>query len=313
MASGFKLADPREYRRGVILGLTLAEVLVLLVFLLLLSSSALLAHREDALRLAEVKLSRYETALASFVKHEKSVGSTLNTDELVSRLERANDYDRMEHDLNAAKSALAEVRKAAEKSAIELGELRSQMASISGDQKALAAKAAEGDAMAALLDRATPPGGSPAEKLRRVLEQFARQAMADENLAGQNAQMRAELARVKGNGGSGLPYCWTTPDGQPIYMLRIELRDDGVIAHELNPRPRPGDTAWALLDAVPREELMEITRLLDASAPLQTEATSQKCRYAVRVTDGTSRTNKPGYKSLMGKLWGRFMVREVGG
>ena len=42
MATGFRLSAPHNYRRGVVLGLTLPEVLVLLTFLLLLAMSALL-------------------------------------------------------------------------------------------------------------------------------------------------------------------------------------------------------------------------------------------------------------------------------
>jgi hypothetical protein len=258
MASGFRMADPREYRRGVILGLTLAEVLILLVFLLLLSSSALLAHRDDEIRIAEAKLARYETALAPFTRDAKANGADLDTNALISRLERASDYERMARDLEATSSALAAARTAAVKSDHELAELQKRLDGLTVEQKALTAKAADDDAMVALLERTSAHGDTPAEKLRHVLEQAAWQASLDGNLTGQNTQMRAELSRLKGNGGSGLPYCWTTVDGHPIYMLRIELRDDGVIAHELNARPKPDDPAWGMLEAVPREELMPV-------------------------------------------------------
>jgi hypothetical protein len=313
MASGFRMADPREYRRGVILGLTLAEVLILLVFLLLLSSSALLAHRDDEIRLAEVKLARYETALVPFTRDAKANGADLDTNALISRLERVSDYERMARELEATNSALTAARTAAVKSEHELGEMRKRMDTITIEQKTLTAKAADDDAMAALLERASANGDTPAEKLRHVLDQAARQASVDGNLTGQNAQMRVELSRLKGNGGSGLPHCWTTVDGHPIYMLRIELRDDGVIAHELSPRPKPDDHAWGMLEAVPREELMPVARLLSGSAPLQAAAASERCRYAVLVSDGTGKTNKLGYKSLMGRLWSAFVLREGSG
>ncbi len=46
-------------------------------------------------------------------------------------------------------------------------------------------------------------------------------------------------------------------------------------------------------------------------APLDRDAVAKKCRYAVEAFDGTGRTNKIGYKLLMGRLWSVFMVREI--
>jgi hypothetical protein len=42
--------DPREYRRGMVLGLTLAETLLLLLFLLLMAAAAMLWRAEEAVR-----------------------------------------------------------------------------------------------------------------------------------------------------------------------------------------------------------------------------------------------------------------------
>jgi hypothetical protein len=82
------------------------------------------------------------------------------------------------------------------------------------------------------------------------------------------------MARLKDNGGSGLPYCWTTPEGRPIYVLRIELRDDGVVVRDIDPRARPDDHARELLDSVPRNETISISALLSAVSPLQMQAVS---------------------------------------
>jgi hypothetical protein len=90
------------------------------------------------------------------------------------------------------------------------------------------------------------------------------------------------------------------------------LSDDGVVVRDIDPRPRPDDHTWELLDPVPRNETISISALLAAASPLQAQAKAARCRYAVQAFDGTARTNKPGYKSLMGHLWSVFMVHEVG-
>ena len=165
--------------------------------------------------------------------------------------------------------------------------------------------------MSAMLENAAGTSGSAPERLQNLLDRAAKQASADLDLTGQNAQMRQELARLKGNGGSGLPYCWTTPEGHPIYILRINLFDEGVIVRDVEPRPRPDDPMWQLLGNVPRETTIPVTTLLSAAAPLRAQASAAKCRYGVLAVDDTARTNKPGYKSLMGQLWSAFMVHEV--
>ena len=47
------LRQDKSYRRGLVLGLTMAEVMILLIFLLLMALAAALANREDRLQLFE--------------------------------------------------------------------------------------------------------------------------------------------------------------------------------------------------------------------------------------------------------------------
>lgn len=312
MASGFRLADPREYRRGVILGLTLAEILILLVFLLLLSSGALLVRRNREIDGLQAKLVSVESQMAPAIDELRKRGVAVrNLDDLASRLERLSADDRVRKELADTQSALAEARAAAAKSAHDAEELRARIERMPQDKREMADKVAQADAMASLLAQAGARGGSAPEKLQGVLGQASRLEKENKNLTGQNEQMRREIARVKGNGGSGMPYCWTTLDGHPEYMLRVDLHDEDVVVSDVSPRPRPDDTVWRTLDGVPRNEAISIGTLISNVAQLQRDAADKKCRYAVEAFDGTSRTNKPGYKYLMGRLWSVFMVKEI--
>lgn len=132
-------------------------------------------------------------------------------------------------------------------------------------------------------------------------------------LGGQNAQMRGEIQRIHGNAGSGLPYCWTAPDGKPITLLRITLRDSGVIAQDPAPRPKAEDTLWSKLVALPRDQLLPMEIFLTQVGAAIEKSNSDRCRHALEVIDGTGPSNKRGYKGLMNQLWGNFLLREVGG
>ena len=114
------------------------------------------------------------------------------------------------------------------------------------------------------------------ERVSRLLAETSSTKAINTDLTGQNAQMRNELARLNGNNGSGLPYCWTTPDGQPVYMLRVMLRDAGVIANDIQPRSRPDDTAWQLLEPLNRGQLLPIATFMLQTAQLQAKANAEK-------------------------------------
>jgi hypothetical protein len=309
VATGFRLADPTEYRRGVILGLTLAEVLMLLVFLLLLSSSAIMARRAKETAALRASFSKYNSLLAPILERAASSGIDVkDTDELVSLIVRGQQAEALKQELDRRTSELAAARSAAERAARERDDIKSRMSQ--GDRE-LIAKASEDDALRAMLKRVPAAGADAPESLRQILDQSAKTTAADLNLTGQNAQMRNELARMKGNGGSGLPYCWTTIDGHPIYMLRVVLHDSDIVIQDLEPRARPEDDAWKMLSGVPRGTPIQMSDFLSATGALQSAAASAKCRYAVIAFDGTAPTNKRGYKFLMGRLWSAFMVHEV--
>ena len=310
MATGFKLADPREYRRGVVLGLTLAEVVVLLVFLLLLAMSALLLRRDREQAALTDKLGRYAVLLQPITEALDSRGIVVeDTDQLASLIERGSAVDGLRSQLDEAGRKLEAARAASERQESELSRLREATREMARMSKAVAEHAA----LAAILEsvEGQQPQSLP-EKLAGLVQKATIVEAATSSLTGQNAQMRAELARLKGNGGSGQPYCWALPDGRAQYMLKVEMQDSGVIVRDLEPRARPEDPAWPLLDGVSRGRLMPMSEFIAHTSPLQARSNAERCRYAIQAVDGTGITNKPGYKQSIGRLWSVFMVREVG-
>ncbi|MCS6879265.1 MAG: hypothetical protein NZP72_13320 [Geminicoccaceae bacterium] len=96
------ITDPREYRRGVILGLTFAEVLLLLVFLLLLAAAAVLERRTRA----EPPSSRPSAQTHSDRRDLARTSATLELeiDRLLARLEE------VEKERTSLRESLAELR-----------------------------------------------------------------------------------------------------------------------------------------------------------------------------------------------------------
>lgn len=258
-----RLADAQGYRRGMVLGLTMAEVMLLLVFLLLLAASALLFRRDGKAEVLQAE----------------------------------------------------QVREA--ETAVTITTLRNQVAA--GDartavlQSTLDTALAESHANAVALERARALTETVL-KQGQLLRLQATDLRADlQAMTGQNTQMRNELARVHGNAGSGLPYCWVSPDGRPITAFRVQLRDGGVVAQPPEPRPRPDDPVWTKLAPLQRGVLLPIETFMTQAASFVAQSDAEGCRYAIDVIDATGPSNKLGYKGLMNRLWGSFLLHEVAG
>ena len=92
---------------------------------------------------------------------------------------------------------------------------------------------------------------------------------------------------------------------------KVDMHDDGVVISDFDARPRPDDPAWPTLDPIARGQLMPLDEFISEVAPLKVREIADRCRYAIEVRDSTGRTNKPGYKHSMGRLWGVFQLHEV--
>jgi len=307
--------DQREYRRGMVLGLTMAEIAILLIFLLMLAAAAA-SMRRGAQSEADARALRDRVELTE-------------ADARILR-ERAERAERQrEAALQAAGNAAALVRR--------LDELVEANRSLAAQRDALRT---ERDRLAAALEaRSRADAGSLAGLLKesrerlglgpdatdvQVLATLARRLdelveaeraalRQSEILRGQNEQMRREIARSRGQGGAGLPYCWPTASGDTEFMLRISMHDGArVTVRDRLPMAQPSDPAWRLLVGVPRDRMMSMQEFRAAVAPLLAHQGAQRCRYAVEAIDMTSATNKEGYKSLQRGIWEMgFFQREV--
>lgn len=88
------------------------------------------------------------------------------------------------------------------------------------------------------------------------------------------SRLPAKQRFVKGNGASGLPYCWAIPDGNREYMLKMDLHDEGVVVHELAARTRPDTAVWQSLEPVVRMQLMPVEDFISQVRPLKISETT---------------------------------------
>ncbi len=304
--------DPREYRRGMVLGLTLAETLLLLLFLLLLATAALMWKREQAVMQAEARLGELKASLdhmRPLLEELRRRGPTATTVEaLIGRLARGEAAESQVRELQQQRQeALGRARRAEQErneSAATLLRLEQEAAqlraSLSEAQGAARRAEQERDESAATLLRLE----QEAAQLRTSLSeaQGAARALSD-RAAGLERNLHTAIAEGMIEAGV-YPSCWRAggPDGE---AFRIDLHDGGrITVTDTAPAERRAEAPWTRIGPFPRNVEIRMDTFLAAIQPLARwgQSARPQCRFRVRVVDATSANNKADYRRMMGQL-----------
>lgn len=273
----------QSYRRGLILGLTIAESVVLIIFALLLTLTTLMISKDNQLRTcqsekqtlaerchdADYLIKSLREQDKKIVVLEKKV-SVLEA-ELLARNQKIATLERKAADLEAQLTELEKVRQMVER-------INQQ---IPGDQ-ALSEK------LDALIKQA--------EAWKRIVQQITKgQAFPDEKIQGM-------LNKVLEKIGTERPSCWVATDGKPEYIFTIELRANGVIVHDNALRPEQQQQLPIELFVFGSE--MSYAQFRNAAEALRSWAKEertdkQSCVFFVRVIDRTSANQKAIYKNRL--------------
>lgn len=271
--------DPRRYfRRGLFLGLTTAEIAILLVFVLLLLFTASTMSRpgdaEEPHASAEARNKELEQQLTVLQQMNKDQGELLQTE----RTETEN-WRELAREAEARNEELEQ----------QLAELR---------ELALAEEQAEEEK-------------DSVDQLRLELATSRAAARAAKQVAADLRDMIAEIrTRQAGTGpggtGSDHPSCWYDPDGDIEYVWDIALHESGFLLREGH-APANGHRRESLPvgDTVIGEYLSE-DEFLNQTKALYDYSVDQKCRFFVRAFDDTGPTAKLLYKQRMQVLERHF-------
>lgn len=297
--------DPREYRRGMVLGLTLAETLLLLMFLLLMALGALLWRRETELTTAQNQVERevarshaMERAAEDFKKRITKL------EEDVRKLTAALSGLRPSDGRTLSPEELARTLIEGEEAKHEARELRTRLAEATSQ---IAGVAAERDRLGARLrelERQLGPEGTDQQGRVRDLERQRDElqaGLADERRRREQAEndLRNLSERIR-RGGSLYPPC-----GPDEFSFRVTILDQGrAIVEDISTPAGRRHEAWESIRPFPRSTPISLSQFLSATRPYAEWGHSRtpECRFGVRVQDRTSASNKDGYKAAMGSL-----------
>ena len=284
--------DDRHFRRGVVLGLTMAEILLLLTFLLMLLLASQITKEREAKEEAEIRAAN----AAEELEQLRPVA------ELIQRmgagaLDITKEYVRAEKDLAMAIKRLED----AEAALALVEEAREQH-----DPETPVSEVIESFRKDALLGRAVEQSGGSAEKL---LESAAVCRTELSSCQGQAAYLNRRLNEQIG--GFGLPPCWADENGRIQYIFDAVLTDGGIVLKDNKVPGREEDQAALPLSSMTYGEGMEHERFASASQPLLKWSDEHECRFYVRLYDGFDTGGRERYKNLRRTVEGYFYILDA--
>jgi hypothetical protein len=308
--------DDKQFRRGVVLGLTMAEALLLLIFLLML--------------ILGVRLKTQTTHIAELEKQRDEAQSTLVAmqpvfDKLAQRdkFDITKDYVRMQQQLADANARLKDAALS-----VDLVQQASALApaDATADEvtKALLNEAAIGRQALDAAQRFAPdlPPEQAVEALvnAATIGQSLKDGGTPEELLASAGACKADLQSCKNQttylntrlnaktGGFDLPPCWVDTKGKIQYIFDASLTDAGIYVEDKAVTGREDDLEKLPLSRAVYGEPLGPGEFSTAFSPLLKWSNEHGCRFYVRLYDDMRDGDRAAYKELRGTVEGYFRI-----
>lgn len=271
-----------SYRRGLVMGLTMAEVGILIIFvlLLLLAFNEWMRERDQIARQAfasvpKERLKSLELSEAVVKNLAQAVGAGPNAPpEEIETLVRVTQA--------VAQGSPGQTMLAKAKEEINrLGEAKRRIEKIAAE-----AKLTDGTSLAGQIEQQSY------------------------ELANKEGQLKRYETRLQEAGlGKGERPCWVRPDGTIEYLFDVALTSNGIRMRELQYADRIGERETMPIPETNPSETLSTDDFLRRTAPLYKHSFEQNCRFFVVVYDATQPTEKVLYKRLLRTVEGHFYKR----
>lgn len=272
--------DRRSYRRGLVLGWSLAEVFLLILFALLFAFAALtIEWNPHALKLGAAKLEAELNAAQRTIEslHTENAKLIKENDELRKTLRNPDQFSDLFHKLSLCEANNSSMKRKLD----SLTPLTTWMKSnnLTPDQVQTLAENAEKD------------------------KADAKQYHKEEKYC--------EAQRAKFGGGADYPPCWTTPgDQHPEYIFDISLTSGGIVVRQNHFADRANDEKTLPLGAISFGDSMSDEVFEQQTDALYAYSKAHDCRFFVRVLDDTKLNEKMTYKRRLRAVEAHFYKLE---
>ena len=276
-------AQDRFYRRGLVLGFTLAEIMVLIIFALLLAISWHLVAKDKEIDKLKQSLTEKEAVVAKLTERTRT---------LEERVARGDDFDDLFRELEQAKEQQA----AKEQANVALREKLEALEQLE--------KVKEGMKAAGLDDSQVK------EFVENTLGKLAETERRADRLEGQLRNLQRKLGGL--GKGTEMPACWASQETEkPEYIFNTALTSNGIIVRDNALPHRAAQQAQLPLQAMVFEKELPPNRFRAMSRAVFEWSKKKGCRFFVRVYDLTKDKEKLIYKRHLRTVGDHFYIYEV--
>lgn len=250
------LRDDNAHRRGLVLGLTMAEIMVMILFMLLLLLAALDNHHREELAKTQLTIRDQSELISQFVLVQEKLADIaahnpagVTVDDILQQIKR-------EHDANER----------LKEKIIRLEPFEATAKTLETIMQGLAGKG-----------EATPTASQIVEQI----QQMARLIKENETLKGQNTQLSRQI-RVTGRGNE-FPSCWVTPDGRIESIFELWINEVGIRIIDRTPFHRLGEREKLPLSEIRYDTNLDRYEFETAVRPLYQWSIDHQCRFYVMI------------------------------
>ena len=333
-----------SFPRGLVLGLTMAETAILIIFVLLLALTALLGREADRRRDAEQKLTQFqeirsvlvergiepEGVLETIRNHATDRTDADNWRELVRRMAGpatsptpeaiASRLDEAAEalDLHGALDDILEEAgvESTPEGLRELAEIT--QAGLAADltakdmRDAIASHRALQDSLREHGEETTPRAVqnlvADAQRWRELIgdAQDHDVERASQRIERLQAQVERLRTQVRGGGGTDHPSCWYDADGTVAYLFDVALMEAGFVLQPARAPQHEQERATLPTASIRTGQRLSPTRFQEQTREVFEWSVANECRFFVRAFDLTAPDQKEVYKDRMRTLESRF-------
>lgn len=293
------LQQKRSYRRGLVLGLTMAESVILIIFALLLTLAVFLMRKDMVIKQMREQITQITQTNKYTEKYLKCLNDVKQVQVLQQKIIKlqaltdADNFDDMFKELEL-------MRQQAQRTV----EMKQQVSTLVEKQQAI-------EKTLQIVETAPVSGNTLEAKLEQLVTQAQTFQNSNTRMINLYSQM-ANLQRRLGGSGKGTekPACWATFDGRPEYIFNVALRSTGVMVTDNELPHRAKEQSQLPLTSFSFKREVSLKQFRVAAESLRVWSHQHDCMFFVRIQDQTKPNQKALYKQKLRTVGEYFYYYE---
>lgn len=266
------------YRRGVLLGLTMAEIMILIIFLLLLAF-ATLVDRQKKENLTLYRLMDFDNENAKRIVRAISTQEPDLAEDTVRAVERIPKVVSIIKDNELSKEG-----EALDQTIVRAVEQLKHEKKLSATDKKLTTQ----------------------ERLAQALQKQTELEAEIENLANQKSNIMSQLK--KEGRGVDWPPCWADKNGKPEYIFQTALTNHGIIVTDISPAHRQVAKSRLPIQSITLGQALATSTFISQTNAIFKWSRQNECHHFVVIDDRTGANEKAIYKQQRTAVESHFYI-----